>query len=117
MLDLSNWDKISVNYEIDGKIALLATLIFNSECPEHLRKYIKKRIVIRQLKKMIKRLLDGISTYGNDDPDGISESNIYDLFHFASHLETWNGRNPYYSYEKLCKDVHNILLNMQFSGF
>ena len=115
MLDLSNWDKLSVNYEIDGKIALLAILIFNSECPEHLRKYIKKRIIIRQLKKMIKRLLDGISTYGNDD--SISEPDIYDLFHFASHLETWNGRNPYYSHEKLCKDVYDILLNMKFSGF
>lgn len=106
-----DWQAERVNLDVDAQMWLLARNLFNLKCPEHLRKFTKKRVVIKHLIKRIKLLVTALVLYeGQDDHNiylALRDYDIYALLGVASMASSWET----YEYEEVA-DVYEMLIDI-----
>ncbi len=93
---------IASSHSKEQEIQQMANEIYNEYQDKEKAKYLKGRVIKRHLCHMIKKLIKELQNYEPEEHDdynimeALEETQVYDLFHFAEHLDTYSGRDEYY---------------------
>ena len=108
----------SPSHPKEQEIQLMVIEIYNDYHDKEKEKYHKSSTIKRELCRMIKSLILELQNYQPEEHDdyniidALRESQVYNLFHFANCLTTYDGREEYHIKDSVIRKAYKRLVEI-----